>query len=201
MKKKPILFVIIMLFITSCSKIGEENNYQQGLNARTAYRNMTMATGKLKLTADYGQRVYDFAMVVNISQEEGVYHTEQILTAPEEIAGITATQIGYGADSKLLWEDMILETGDLSLEGLSPVTAFPLLLETLCQGYLDTIRLVEFKDTMALELYSRNPEEPQGTAQEIILWLHPETYALLGGEIFQQGQRVIACDMTEFMMN
>lgn len=199
--KNAILSVIILLLITSCSKIGEESNYQLGLNARSAYRDMTMATGRMSIRADYGQRVYDFDMVVNLSQQEGAYHSELCLTAPSEIAGITATQVGFGAESKLIWGDMILETGDLSQQGLSPVTAFPLFLETLCQGYLDSIRLVETKQGTALELFSRNPEEPLGTGQEITLWIHPETYAFQGGEIFQDGQRVIACEMTDFVMN
>lgn len=200
-KKRVILYVIMSILMTSCSKTTEETPYQMGLDARTAYTNMTMATGKLQLTADYGERVYPFDMVVNIRKEEGQFHTEVSLTAPAEIAGISATQVGFGQESKLIWGDMILETGDLSETGLSPVNAMPLLIETLCQGYLDTIRLVEPQGQSLLELCSRNPEATPGTGQEITIWLDPVSFAFLGGEIFQEGQRVIACEMTDFIMS
>lgn len=203
MKKRVIgiLSVIMSLLITSCSGVGVESYHQEGLNARARYLSMTQATGVCELLADYGQRVYSFSMVVNVAVEEGEFRSSLTLTAPEEIAGISVTQLGLGQESKLLWEDLILETGDLSGEGLSPVTAFPLFLETLCQGYLETVSEKETKNGKVLELYSRDPDKAVGTGQEVFLWLDPDTYLLLGGEVFQDGQRVLACEMTQFVMN
>lgn len=199
--KIQILSVILSILITSCSGTAEDSNHQQGLNARSRYLSMTKATGICTITADYGQRVYDFDMVLNISQEEGGYHTELTLIAPEEVAGIQVTQVGLGADSKLIWDDMILETGDLSDNGLSPVTAVPLLLETLCQGYMETITLKEKSGGTVLELYCRDPDVPLGLGQEIILWVDAQSYDLVGGEIFQDGARVIGCQVQQFVMN
>lgn len=195
-----LLTVILSICITSCST-KEDSYHQQAIEARSQYLAMTQGTAQCQLNADYGQRVYDFSMVVNIAQQEGVFTTELTLTAPEEIQGIQATQVGFGKDSKLLWEDMILDTGDLSQSGLSPVTAVPLLLETLCQGYIESVSIKEKSSGTVVELYCRNPEQALGQGQEIILWLDPNNYSLLGGEIFQDGVRVIACTMEQFIMN
>ncbi len=197
--KFRLLFVILSLLITSgCSSQGEDSYHQEALLARTAYLSLQNATAVCELTADYGERVYDYTMVLSVSQENGSFHSSLQLTAPELLSGIAVSQEGFGKESTLQWEDMILETGDLSDNGFTPMTAIPLLLETLCSGYLETVTL---KSNGVLELYSRNPDIPLGQGQEVTLWLSPDSYALLGGEIFQEGQRVISVEIHNFQMS
>lgn len=198
MSKLRLLLVIFSLMMTvSCSAVEEEGYHHQALQARSAYLALQQGTAMCSLTADYGERVYDYELVLTLSQVEGVYHSTLSLTAPEELAGISVTQEGMGAESRLVWEDLILETGDFSQEGLSPMTAIPLMLETLCSGYLESVSI---RNEGVLELYSRNPDVPTGEGLELVLWLNSESYALLGGEIYQDGLRVISCEMKQFVM-
>ncbi|MFI3254797.1 MAG: hypothetical protein R3Y63_10740 [Eubacteriales bacterium] len=189
--------IMLLIFTVSCGTSREEVYHQEALLARSAYLSLEQGTGICHINADYGERVYDFSLVLTLSQNNGIYHCQLSLTAPEEIAGIVATQEGLGGDSKLMWDGMILETGDLDDDGLSPMTAIPLLLETLSSGYLEGVTL---KDNGVLELYSRNPDSPTGQGREVVLWLNPDSYALLGGEIFQDGKRVISCKIENFVM-
>ncbi len=198
-----ILSVIFLLMITtSCGGDTQEQYYQQALKARTQYLGLQQGTSLCHITADYGQRVYDFSLVLTLSRDQDQQLVSTLtLTAPEEIAGISVT--AQGGSSQLRWEGMILETGDLNQEGLSPVSAIPLFLETLCSGYLESVTMTEklTQENPLLTLFCRDPDKIQGTGQEITLWLDSQTYALVGGEIFQDGVRVLSCEFQNFLMS
>ncbi len=195
MSKIRLLIVILSLIITTgCTASKVEQAHESALLARSAYLAMERATGICHVHADYGERIYDFSLVLTLEQGE----TTQVLTAPTELVGISVTQSGTGTESRLVWEDLILETGDLDPQGLSPVTAVPLLLETLSTGYLEGATL---KEQGVLVLYSRNPSVPVGQGREIEIWLNPEDYTLLGGEIFQDGNRIVAVTVENFIKN
>ena len=75
---------------------------------------MTKCTAQLSVTADYGQRVYEFELDAAVNGEETVL----TVTAPELIAGVTARTAG--TEGALEYDGVILETGALSRGGLSP---------------------------------------------------------------------------------
>lgn len=198
MKKFRLLPVILSILITTgCGSGGESPQEQDAVLARSHYLALTQATGLCHLLVDYGERVYEFSMAVSVTQENEQRSISQTLTAPAEIAGITVTQVGVGAESKLIWEDVLLETGDLSQDGLSPVTAFPQLFHCLTTAYIQSATLVS--EGEILQLLCRDPALEMGQGQEVVLWLDSGSYDLLGGEIYQDGQRVIACEMESFL--
>ena len=55
---------------------------------------------------------------------------------PESIAGIRARLLP--GQTKLEYQDLILDTGDLNKAGLSPMSALPVLVEALRSGHLDS---------------------------------------------------------------
>lgn len=207
-KIKLIPVILSMLITSSCSFLPynqeekqQQNWEEQALQVRTTYLSLTEGTGKCSVTADYGQRVYTFDMILFLKDTEDGLSTTMTLTAPEEIQGITATYVGN--TSQLLWADLILETGDLNDTGLSPVNALPILLENLKKGYIHSATVKEmFTPTgtqAVLELFTRNPDLPLGEGTETVIWLESETQKLLGGEIYQDGARVITCQVSDFV--
>ena len=49
---------------------------------------MDGCSGTMDVTADYGQRVYEYTVSFSSTQKDGM---TLVITAPEEVAGITAT--------------------------------------------------------------------------------------------------------------
>lgn len=207
MKKMRFWLIVSLLLLTGgCASQEGESHHQEALNARSTYLNLREGEGTARILSDYGQRVYEFTLDFAITQEEGVFSTEMTLTQPSQLAGISVKQQGIGGGSQLIWDDLILETGDLNQEGLSPVTALPQLLEQLCSGYIRST-VVEERWTgegdrkEILILHCGQPDSPVGEGQEGYLWLDKENYSLLGGEILQDGCRVILCEVTNFTLH
>ena len=85
----------LLLLLSACSN-GEQGGSgaeELALAIRTEYIAMTGCTAQMALTADYGQRVYEYGISVSWAREG---ETVLTLTAPEELAGVTA-RVGPGA--------------------------------------------------------------------------------------------------------
>lgn len=189
MKKRLLFLPMMLLLLTSCGGRQEE----QGADAlavaiRGEYLAMTGYSLQAQVNADYGQRVYDFTLSVTWDGEE----TTVTIREPEMLSGVTARL--KGEDGTLEYEDLSVETGFLDGDGLSPVSALPALMEAARSQYMDRCALGDG----VLEMHCADPEEEPGAGQEITLWFDAQTHALTGGEISQDGRRVIACQITEF---
>ena len=145
---------------------------------------MTAFSSDVALTADYGQRVYSYALTVTV--QDG--HTTLTLTAPETVAGITAHM--DASHTFLTYEDSSVETGNLSPDGLTPMSAVPALLDAIRSGYLTTCTL---ESDGRLRMDCGTPDVPIGTGTELSLWFYPESHTLAEGEIRIDGFRYIAC--------
>lgn len=188
---KRLLFLPMMLLLLAGCGGGQENENgaeAQAVAIRGEYMAMTSYSLQAQVNADYGQRVYDFTLSVTWDGEE----TTVAIWEPEMLAGVTARITGD--EGTLEYEDLSLETGFLDDDGLSPVSALPALMEAARSQYIDRCTLTDG----ILEIHCADPEEKPGTGQEITLWFNAQTHALTGGEISQDGRRVIACEVTEF---
>ena len=89
MRKLMSCVLMMTLLLSGCKAGGggEENPENLAALIRGEYLNLTAWTATVSVTADYGQRVYDF--VLDVSWEKD---GETVLTVvePELIAGITA---------------------------------------------------------------------------------------------------------------
>lgn len=118
---------------------GAEGNEAEelALQIRGEYLAMSSCAGQAAITADYGQRVYQYELAVAVDGEE----TTLTLSAPDTVAGITARVTGQ--DGQLEYDGLSVETGPLDPEGLSPVSAVPALLEGARSGYIVSCALEE----------------------------------------------------------
>lgn len=190
MKKRLLFLPMMLLLLTGCGggQEGETGTEALAVAIRGEYMAMTGYSLQAQVNADYGQRVYDFTLSVTSDGEE----TAVVIREPEMLAGITARI--DGDEGTLEYEDLSLETGLLDGESLSPMSALPTLVEAARTQYIDRCTLADG----VLEVHCTDPEEDAGTGREVTLYFDAQTHALTGGEISQDGRRVITCEITEF---
>ena len=181
---------MIALLLTGCGRLEVSEAEQLALEIRGEYLELERCSASLEITADYGQRVYQFGMEAQVQGEDAAL----TLTAPETVAGLTARWAGEAGT--LEYDGVAVETGSLDPEGLDPVSAFPVLLEAARSGYMAACALEE--DGAVLRVDCGDPAGTPGQGTETTLWFDGETGALLRGEIRVDGFRVIGCTCTAF---
>lgn len=188
--------MILLLFLTACgSRDAGHDDDALALQIRTEYLALNACEGQMRVTADYGQRVYEYG--INFQWErDGVLTLA--LTEPENLRGITA-HVEQG-ESRLEFQGVQLETGPLSTEGLSPIDGFPALFRYITEGYIATCGTEYLGECEALRVSCGDPDTPEGQGTEGTLWFDKETHALLRGEILSDGYTVIRCEFENFTM-
>lgn len=190
-----VLTITLCLTLTCCSGEGGSRAEQLALDIRGEYLAMAGCTASMVVTADYGQRVYEYSMELTWQRKGESVLT---LTAPENVAGITA-RLAEG-ETALEYDGVRVETGPLDDSGLSPVSAVPLLLEYIQSGYMAECGMEQAEETEVLRVVCRDPENQPGTGRECSLWFHPDTHALLRGELSQDGYTVLQCTFSDFVI-
>ena len=183
----------LAVLLTACGGTAAGDPAEElALAVRGEYLAMERCAAEVEITADYGQRVYEFLLSAAVDGEETVL----TLREPELAAGITARISEEGG--VLEYDGLALETGPLDGDGLSPVSALPALLSAARSEYMAECTLERTGDSELLRVLCADPEDPPGTGRETALWFDPETYALVRGEISVDGYRVIQCELTGF---
>ena len=192
MRKLLFCVPMMILLLAACGggSAGGSEEETLALAIRGEYLEMTSCAATAEITADYGQRVYQYTMSVEASEEE----TDLVITAPETVAGITARL--KDKDSLLEYDGIAVETGPMNQQGLTPVSAVPALLEETRSGYMRACALEE--DGTLLRMDCGDPEGEPGKGVETTLWFDAETHALARGEIRVDGFRAILCEFTQF---
>ena len=189
--RKLLLCVPMILLLAGCSTAKVSQAEELALGLRGEYLEMTACSAHLAVTADYGQRVYDYEMDAALEGEElTLTHT-----APETVAGMTA-HLSQG-EGQLEYDGVWVETGTLDEDGLTPLGAFPAMLEAIRGGYI-TACCLEEEETL-LRLDCGDPTASPGKGREVTLWLDASTRSLVRGEIRVDGYRVIVCECTNFV--
>lgn len=189
------LMMTLCLVLTGCGGRRADEVDQLTLDIRGAYLSAEELTARMEVEADYGSRVYAYTLDLTW-QREG--DTTVTVTAPEEVAGITA-RVADG-ETFLEYDGLSLETGPLDEEGLSPIGSGPFLLKTAVEGFIAESGLETVGERECLYVLCRDPEGRPGEGTECGLWFDRESRALVRGEIWADGRRVIACQITEFTM-
>ena len=192
MRRLLVCVPMMTLLLAGCGPAGGSAAEELALTIRGEYLEMTACTAQAAITADYGQRVYQYELTAEVDGEETVL----TLTAPETVAGLTARV--SGEEGRLEYDGVSIETGALDGAGLTPVSAIPALLEAARSGYITACALEE-GDTL-LRLDCGDPEQPAGTGTQTALWFDAATHALVRGEISAEGLRVILCEFSQFTM-
>ena len=192
MRKRLLCVLMMTLLLAGCGQTGGNEAEELALTIRGEYLALDACSAQTTVTADYGQRVYEYELAVSVDGEETVL----TLSAPETVAGLTARLAG--PDSFLEFDGLSVETGPLDGDGLTPVSAVPALLEAARSGYITACALEE--DGALLRVDCGDPAGSPGTGTEYALWFDAATHALTRGEISANGFRVILCEFSDFMM-
>ena len=185
--------MMTLVLLTACGGTAAGDPAEElALEIRGEYLAMERCAAEVEVTADYGQRVYEFLLSAAVDGEETIL----TLREPEVAAGITARINDEGG--VLEYDGLALETGSLDGEGLSPVTALPALLTAARSEYMAECTLERIGESELLRVRCADPEDPPGIGRETTLWFDPETHVLTQGEISVDGYRVIQCRLTGF---
>lgn len=180
--------ISLCLLLSGC---GQMSTGDLALTIRDEYNTVESGSATLTLTADYGQRIYQYEIQLDYHENK----TMLTLVYPEEVAGI---QVSIQDGKSLLeYQGMQLETGNLDDMGLSPVGSVPVFYQALREGFVGETSLEDVAETQWLRVDYRGPEQVPGTGREVTLWFDINTYHITKGEISDNGYRVIDCTVNE----
>ena len=131
--RKLLLCVPMIMLLSACGHApgGVGPAEELALTIRGEYAALSTWTAQAEITADYGQRVYEYAVAAEFDGAQ----TRLTLTAPDTVAGLTAvlTEDSGALEFDGLW----VETGPLDPEGLTPAAAWR---RTVCCGWTAATR-------------------------------------------------------------
>lgn len=194
-KKLCTRMIPLLLLAALCGCVGEQSDNDLALELRGDFLSREGCSGTMDLTADYGQRVYTYTVEFSGTKQDG---TTMVLTAPEEVAGITA-KIVQGQTS-LEYDGVQVETGPLNSDGLSPMDALPAFLAAMESGYMAETGSEMLGETEVLRICCRDPELDPGQGLETVLWFDKAQKTLLQGEVRSDGATVIRCAFSAFIL-
>lgn len=183
----------LCLMLTACGQSADAGGDELALKIRAEYISMSSCAGQVELTADYGERVYQYSIDFSYEKDGELALT---VVEPENIAGITARVIN--GDTRLEYDGVSLETGPLSGDGLSPIDGLPALLSYAREGCIAECGFEALDDTETLRVCCRDPQNKPGEGMEGALWFDKNTYELVKGEISADGYVVVRCDFISF---
>ena len=189
---KGVLMTLSLALLLSGCGIGEAKPEQEALRLRETYQNLTGFQAQAEVTADYGDRAYQYTVRCAGNAQAG----SLTVIAPESIAGAGAAW--EDGKTALEYEGISLETGQLSPDGLSPADALPVILSACANGALTESGWADWGEgEQSLYLLLQNPAAQES---QIAIWAAPETWALRQAEIRWEEQRVISFTFTDFTL-
>ncbi|MBQ3135714.1 MAG: hypothetical protein IJB75_07895 [Oscillospiraceae bacterium] len=181
---------MISLLLTACGGKGSAGPMDRALAVRGTYLSANGCTARMRVTADYGQRVYTYVVDARAAGGETVLTVQE----PTEIAGVTARL--RDGESFLEYDGAVLETGPLAEDGLTPMSAVAALLQAARSGFIDSCGT----EGETLYILCRDPADPPGDGRQIALWFGADN-GLLRGEVAVDGRQVIHCEFERFTLN
>jgi hypothetical protein len=182
--RRTTLAALMILPVLLCG-CGTNRDAKRFDSFRTALAAASEINMEAAVTADYGDSVRAYTLRLTDTAEG----SEIEVLAPELIAGVRA-HLADGAAS-LDYDGVILDAGELAPNGLSPLTALPMLVGAAKTGHVDgTWRE---GGLLAVKL------TPDDTVS-LTLWLDADTMAPRRAELTGQddGRRLISCEITDF---
>ncbi len=184
MKKLSVL-LIVLLFLGGCSGKQEELERAMTLRAKLLASECSFDA---KITADYGDKLYVFAMTCQGDSRGNLAFT---ITEPESIAGITGVMAQNGG--KLTFDDTALAFPLMADDQLTPVSAPWILLKTLRGGYLTSANMEE--ELLHLTIDDSYEEE----ALQLDIWLNGDNQPIQA-DILYDGRRILTVQVSNFTL-
>jgi len=176
-----------MFLLTGCSK--EQADREKALSFRTALMEAGGCQFSAEIRADYGSRVYDFGVDCRFLVEDGALLT---VTAPEEIAGITAQVSEDGAE--VSFDGVQLEFGELANGYVAPMALPWLLGSGWTEAYVESA--VEDGDYLKVTCLMGYGEEEV----TVVTWLDQNELPVQC-EVSYDGVRCLTAAISQFQYN
>ena len=184
MKKLSVL-LIVLLFLGGCSGKQEELERAMTLRAKLLASECSFDA---KITADYGDKLYVFAMTCQGDSRGNLAFT---VTEPESIAGITGLISQDGG--KLTFDDTALAFPLMADDQLTPVSAPWIFLKTLRGGYLTSANMEE--ELLHLTIDDSYEED----ALQLDIWLDGQNLPVQS-DILYDGRRILTVQVSNFTL-
>ena len=140
-----------------------------------------LVTVRGTLTADFGETEERYVLDASY---DGKQTTVEIVE-PALIAGVKAS--ARWGETSIEYGGVLLGTGALDEEGLSPVAAMPAIFAAMAGGYAEL--LWWDGDLVAARIYA-------GENARCTVWLEAESLVPVHAEIASGGRTVVSCDLT-----
>ena len=175
------LMTILCLTLGGCGSQDRGQSKAKEIQSRYAQSDEIEITADV--TADYGDRVYDFSLQYIGGGSDG---TVTVLS-PENIAGLTA-RLSAGS-GRLEYDGAELSIGGLTTDGLSPMEALPTMVKQWKTGFIEAAQdeKLNGSDTVAVTYTISGTEY-------LITWFDGDTMLPIRGELFFDGAMVVAAD-------
>ena len=185
---------MMTLLLAACAPAGGETPESTALALRDAYENLAGWSSTVDVTAEVGDKVFDFTLDASW-QKDG----ETVLTiiAPELLAGITA-RIADG-ETVLEYDGAGLSLGMLDGRGLTAVSVVPWVMEQISRGYMARCAWAG-ENKELLQITFRDPEAQANAGTEFRVAFDRETFALKGAEVSVDGASVLTVAFHGFTM-
>lgn len=202
MRKQLAVLLIPLLLLAGCQGeagvlpgAGELTAEEEARQVRGSFLAAGSCSGTAEVTADYGLRVYEFTLDFTWQREGDTVLT---LTAPEELAGLTA-KVSQG-QTRLEFDGISLDTGAITGEGLTPMELVPALMEWAQTGFMDQCVYETLDDTPVLRVQFRDPDVQPGSGTECAAWFSRADHALLRAELYWNGELALSGNFLNFTL-
>lgn len=197
MRKTVFCVLMMTLLLAGCAGKGNDalTAEEMALQIRTEYLAAPGCAGASEVTADYGQRVYEFALDFSWARAG---ETVLTITRPEELSGLTA--IVSAGESRLEFQGVSLGTGDLTGEGLTPLEYLPAVMDNIDGGYMAECVFETMNEAETLRVLFRDPELRPEEGLECTLWFDKAEHTLLRAELSYDGYLVLSSKFTSFTL-
>lgn len=172
--------IILALLLTGCT--AKNSGQELALDIRARFLEAQTINITTSVTADYGDRVYDFVFTYAGDADSGIIE----ITSPESIAGLKAKVSVSGGT--LEYDGAVLDTGAATGDCLSPAEAIPVLLSQWQSGYISGCNFEKLGD---LDTLAVTTDITETVAQRT--WFDAKSKLPLRSELSDHGKMVIAC--------
>lgn len=186
MKKLGVLLILAFL-LTGCS--GTPREIEEGMALRSELLKASSCTFDTELTADYGDKLFSFAMSCTGDAQGNVSFT---VTQPESIAGITG-EISQKS-GKLTFDETALQFDLMADDQISPVSAPWVFLKTLRSGYLTSAATEDGRIRLTMD------DSYEDEALHLDIWLDQERLPTRA-EILYDGRRILSLSIKNFVIS
>ena len=180
--KRLLPFVLCICFLLGCSG-GKEMD--RALAMRSAIEQAESCAFRAKITADYGDEVYQFTMDCTADRQGNVTFT---VVEPQVIAGITGKLSAEGGN--LTFDDVVLHIPMLTDDQITPMSAPWILMRTLRGGFITS----SGKERVTID------DSYADDALTVDISLSPENLPT-PAEIYWKNRRILTVELQPFVLS